>query len=167
MFPIFQAKTFEWRLGGLTRNVKTASVSQDASGKGSESQGFPFKSDVNEMSSSVHLSDASFRAKSLISGTLDSLANTTHSDTACFPNAIEGASGIKMMDTTRSFEDESGPVMPPQDTGDSLGGPKTVTSSPKSDTVPKTNQSQRDSSPNIDQSQQDSSSSPNTVVDTS
>ena len=56
-----------------------------------------------------------------MSGGNDLLGNTTHSDHRFFPNAIEGASGIKMIDTTQSFRDESGLVVPPQGTGDSLG----------------------------------------------
>ena len=42
-----------------------------------------------------------------------------------------------------------------------------MTSPPKSDTTPKTNQSQRDTAPKTDQSQQDSASSPNIVPDAS
>ena len=62
--------------------------SKTLAGKDRNLKGFSegtFKLNVNEMSSSVHLSDASFRARSLITGALDSLANRTHSDHAYFP----------------------------------------------------------------------------------
>ena len=116
--------------------------------------GSPFKSNLNKISWSVHSSDASFGGQSLISAKHDSLGNTIYSEQDYLPNAVEGTSGLYVTDPTQSFHDRSGLVVPPRNTGDSLGGPATVTSSPKGDTVPKTNQSQRDSSSNIDQSQQ-------------
>ena len=111
-----------------------------------------FKLNINKMSLSVHSSDASFRNRSLMSGRNDLLGNTTHSDHRFFPNAIEGASGIKMIDTAQSFHDESGLVVPPKGTSDSLEGPKTPTSPSGSDTSPGSNQSRRDSDPKTDSS---------------
>ena len=72
-----------------------------------------------------------------------------------------------MTDPTQSFHNPTGAIVPPQGTSDSLGGPTTVMSPPKSDTTPKTNQSQRDSTLKTDQSKQDSSLSPNIVPDAS
>ena len=78
-----------------------------------------------------------------------------------------------MIDTTQSFHDESGLVVPPKGTSDSLEGPETTLSPSRSDMSPEPNQSRRDSDPKTDpslktdQSQQDSSSSPNIVHDTS
>ena len=152
----------------MSRQLASAKTQagKDRSPKGFS--GSPFKLNPNKMSSSVHSSDASFRTRSLLSGRCDPLSDTTCSQQDCLPNAVEsGLLGLDVTNPTQSFHDRSGSVVPPQNTGDSLGGPATVTSSPKGDTIPKTNQSQRDSSPKTDQSQQDTSSSPNIVLCTS
>ena len=138
---------------------------KDRSPKGLMS-GSPFNNrNVHEILS-VHSSDASFRTWSSLSGRCDLLTNKSPSQHECLPNKT-GVTGLNTSDPTLTFQDESGLIVPPQDTGDSLQGPSTVTSSSKGDTASKTDKSRRDSTSNVDQSQQDSSSSPNIIIDTS
>ena len=108
------------------------------------------------------------RTRSLLSGGCDLPTNKSPSQHEFLPNAVEsGLSGLNVSDPTREFQDKSGLIVPPQDTGDLIQGPSTVTSSTKGDTAAKTNESPRDPTTNIDQSKQDSSSSPNIIIDTS
>ena len=138
---------------------------KDRSPKGLMS-GSPFnRPEVHEISS-VHSSDASFRNRSLLSGGHDFPNDKSPSEHEFLPNKT-GVSVLNISDPTQVFPDESGLVVPPQDAGDSLQGPSTVTSSTKGDTAAKTNESPRDSTTNIDQSKQDSSSNPNIIIDTS
>ena len=123
--------------------------------------GSPFKTKVNEVSSSVHSSGASFNDQSLSTGTEDS-----PSQSPCLPNKIAGLLGLDlilhMTDPTQDFPDPTGAVVKgPEDTSDPLGGPTTVTSPTRDDTTSKTGQSQSDTTPKTDQSQQDSSLSAN------
>ena len=128
--------------------------------------GSPFKTNVNEVSSSVHSSEASFRGQSLLTSNVDST-----SDAAFFPNKIASVSGLDsildMSDPTRVFADPTGAVVKPDDASDLLESPTTMTSPAQSDTTPKTNQSQIGATLKTDQCQQDLSSRLNVNPDAS
>ena len=152
----------EWTNEMSRQLASKTPAGKDRSPKGLMS-GSPFNQpNVHEISS-VHSSEASFRARSLLSGRIGTPSDASISQSKFLPNMVEsGLSGLNMSDPTREFADESGLVVPPQDTCDLLQGPSPVTSPPKGDKIPKTNESQRDSTSSNDQSQQDSS-----IIDTS
>ena len=86
---------------------------KDRSPKGLMS-GSPFNQPIVHEISSVHASDASFRARSLLSGRFSSRNDSSVSQTKFLPNKVEsGLSGLNMSDPTREFVDKSGLIVPP------------------------------------------------------